>query len=89
MRRYCLSTLIGLAGFFLTLFGIFLATRTLNGTERSFGWRVVSAGTILFGLTVFLQPIPDWVPAWGRRFAPIYAWFFIIVGIVIFLLSWL
>ena len=95
MRRFmlfCISAITSLTGFVLALGGVLLATSTPTGPERNTWWRVVSIGFILVGLALYpydRNQIPDWTPNWTRRFVPIYAWFFIIVGGIIFLLSWL
>jgi len=87
----CISAVAGLAGFLLALCGVISAPGT-PGPARSNWWRVVSVGMIMMGLSMYPyrnQKVPDYVPEWVNRFAPAYVWVWIILGVAIFLLSWL
>ncbi len=90
MRRfllYCIVASICAVGMLIILWGIFLMPG--SGNTRS---RVVSTGCILVGLPLILfgqRLMPDWTPYWGRRLAVVYAWFWLVAGIVLFVLSWL
>jgi hypothetical protein len=88
---YFISAVAGLAGFLVGLCGVVYATGTLDEPARSNWWRVVSIGMIIMGLSMYpyRNQMPDYVPDLARRLAPAYALFWIILGVVVFLLSWL
>jgi len=83
MAFSCLNAMAGIVGGLLAVVGI--------GTMDTDRGRVFSIGMILAGLSMlpYRKDIPEWRPQWTGRFAVIYAMAFILVGAIIFLLSWL
>lgn len=91
MKKRCLLQGVSVLGALVTLCGMLYATTTLTEPARSNWWRVVSLGMIVVGLSMYpyRHQMPDYAPQLARRLAPAYALLWIILGIVIFLLSWL
>lgn len=86
MRRLifsCINAIAGVAGSLLTLVGM--------GTMRTDHGRVSAIGLILVGLSFlpYRKDVPEWRPTWTGPLALIFALFFIIGGLVVFLISWL
>lgn len=85
--------MIGLLGFFLAFCGVMYATTTSTEPARSNWWRVVALGWVLSGLTTMALARPplvvDLTPELARRVGYALGVAFVVVGVLIFLLSWL
>ena len=79
----CLNAIAGIAGGLLTVVGL--------GTMDTDRGRVFSMGLILAGLSMlpYRKNIPEWRPRWTGGFALAFGLGCIILGLIIFLLSWL
>jgi hypothetical protein len=72
----------------LALFGSILSI----GSKWIILWRISSGSFIAFGLLNYLYSrnfMPEWVPSWGRKMAPVVAILQMLFGVVLFILSWL
>jgi hypothetical protein len=56
---------------------------------RNFKWQLNAMAFILWGLAYRITKPPEWLPDFSRRLSPILALLLIVIGIIIFLLSWL
>jgi hypothetical protein len=77
---YCALQVLGLVGSLLMVGGALLGL-----------WVVLAGGMIIIGLSVLpsRKRLPDYVPSWvGRWFVPFFASLWILLGIVVFILSW-
>ena len=89
---YFFTTVASLIGFLMIIVGFLFLPSAHPSDLRRIWWQVISLGMVLVGISALLnlEWIPDYVPAWVKRyFAPIYSVFWLIAGIVVFMLSWL